>query len=245
MAKKTKKKKNEEWMPTEAEKELLQEYHDRKKDRVAIPSLKVDASDKNKVGLAPDHPDETVFAATIERAFGTRSWNFAHLMLNGAINAASAHKQDLENPDLVAINGVIAAIDRIGPKDEIESMLVSQMVLTHQASVEALKRAALEGQTFEGRKMNLSYATKLSRTYTAQMEALNRHRGKGQQKMTVEHVHVHEGGQAIVGNVQGGGVKQKKEEQPHAKQITHAPGETLRSEDPERESVPVASNAER
>ena len=28
--------------------------------------------------------------------------------------------------------------------------------------------------------------------------------GKGQQKVTVEHVHVHEGGQAIVGNVEGG-----------------------------------------
>ncbi|MBT4688816.1 MAG: hypothetical protein HOB72_12045, partial [Rhodospirillaceae bacterium] len=46
---------------------------------------------------------------------------------------------------------------------------------------------------------------KLARTFTAQMEALNRYRGKGQQKMTVEHVHVHEGGQAIVGNVTKGG----------------------------------------
>jgi hypothetical protein len=46
---------------------------------------------------------------------------------------------------------------------------------------------------------------KLARTFTTQMEALNRYRGKGQQKMTVEHVHVHEGGQAIVGNVTKGG----------------------------------------
>jgi hypothetical protein len=30
------------------------------------------------------------------------------------------------------------------------------------------------------------------------------YRGKGQQKVTVEHVHVHSGGQAIVGAVQGG-----------------------------------------
>ena len=37
-------------------------------------------------------------------------------------------------------------------------------------------------------------------------KALNRHRGKGQQKVTVEHVHVHEGGQAIVGNVESRGV---------------------------------------
>ena len=42
----------------------------------------------------------------------------------------------------------------------------------------------------------------LARTFTTQMEALNRYRGKGQQKMTVEHVHVHKGGQAIVGAVQ-------------------------------------------
>jgi hypothetical protein len=37
------------------------------------------------------------------------------------------------------------------------------------------------------------------------IEALNRHRGKGQQKGTVEHVHVHAGGQAVVGMVRGSG----------------------------------------
>ena len=36
-----------------------------------------------------------------------------------------------------------------------------------------------------------------------QLEALNRHRSKGEQKMVVEHVHVHSGGQAIVGPVTG------------------------------------------
>jgi hypothetical protein len=43
--------------------------------------------------------------------------------------------------------------------------------------------------------------TKLTRTYAAQMEALKRYRSGGEQKMTVQHVHVAEGGQAIVGNV--------------------------------------------
>jgi hypothetical protein len=49
---------------------------------------------------------------------------------------------------------------------------------------------------------NLSQANKLSRTYATLLEALNRHRGKGQQKVTVEHVHVHSGGQAVVGMVE-------------------------------------------
>jgi hypothetical protein len=34
-----------------------------------------------------------------------------------------------------------------------------------------------------------------------QLEALQRYRGKGQQKVTVEHVHVNAGGRAIVGTV--------------------------------------------
>ena len=40
--------------------------------------------------------------------------------------------------------------------------------------------------------------------YTQQVAALNKHRGKGQQKVTVEHVNVHAGGQAVVGNVEMG-----------------------------------------
>jgi hypothetical protein len=50
-----------------------------------------------------------------------------------------------------------------------------------------------------------------------QVEALQRYRGKGQQKVTVEHVHVRSGGQAIVGTIHpGGGGKKKSEEQAHA-----------------------------
>jgi len=59
----------------------------------------------------------------------------------------------------------------------------------------------LPDNSFDQRHGNLNSANKLSRTYSTLVEALNRHRGKGQQKMTVEHVHVYEGGQAIVGNV--------------------------------------------
>ena len=94
---------------------------------------------------------------------------------------------------------------------------------------------------------NLNQANKLSRTYASLVESLNRHRGKGQQKVTVEHVHVHEGGQAIVGNVEspGGGFTSKSKEQPHAKQITHAPGQTMPSADTPREPVPITRDEER
>ena len=69
-------------------------------------------------------------------------------------------------------------------------------------------RAMFGEQTFEGRRENLGQANKLSRTYATLLEALNHHRGKAQQKVRVEHVHVHSGGQAVVGVVQppGGGI---------------------------------------
>src|SRR5215470_1404482 len=102
--------------------------------------------------------------------------------------------------------------------------------------MECYRRAMLREQTFEGRRENLNQANKLSRTYAALLEALNRHRGKGQQKVTVEHVHIHDGGQAIVGNVESprGRDQAKSEDQRDARQIAHAPQPTVWSAHKER-----------
>src|SRR4051812_46806336 len=84
-------------------------------------------------------------------------------------------------------------------------MLVSQMVAVHEAAMEAFRRAALAEQTFAGREVALKYGDKLSRTYAALVETLDRHRGKGQpQVVRVERVTVEAGGQAIVGAVTQG-----------------------------------------
>jgi hypothetical protein len=46
-----------------------------------------------------------------------------------------------------------------------------------------------------------SAAAKLLRAHCMQVETFRRLRGSGEQNIRVEHVHVHEGGQAIVGAV--------------------------------------------
>ena len=54
----------------------------------------------------------------------------------------------------------------------------------------------------EGADANVHRAVRLLRLFNEQLQALATLRGKtGQQKVTVEHVHVYEGGQAIVGSV--------------------------------------------
>lgn len=90
----------------------------------------------------------------------------------------------------------------IKPMDMIENMLATQMVATHSAALECLRRAMLTNQTFAGFEQSLKHAAKLMSIYARQVETLNKHRGKGQQKVTVEHVHVAAGGQAMVGHIE-------------------------------------------
>jgi hypothetical protein len=145
-------------------------------------------------------------------------------------------------------SATITALIEIGPKDEIEGMIAAQLIAAHNATMECYRRAMIGEQTLEGRRDNLSQANKLSRTYAVLLDALNRYRGKeGQQKVTVEHVDVHAGGQAVVGMIESprGGDQPKSEDQPRAKQIGHAPQPAVWSADKERQPLPVSGDAER
>ena len=88
----------------------------------------------------------------------------------------------------------------IAPKDQIEGMLAAQMIATHHAAMNCFRIAA-KSEMIDNMNIAFNSANKLARTYAMQMEALNRYRGKGQQKITVEHVSINSGGQAIIGNV--------------------------------------------
>lgn len=110
----------------------------------------------------------------------------------------------------VEIAGAIRAFTGVRPADEVEGMLAAQLVALHSAGMECLRRAAITGQPEHSRQHNLSSGTKLLRSFSLTLEALNKHRGKGQQVVRVEHVQVNAGGQAIIGNVSHGGSKEEK-----------------------------------
>ena len=127
----------------------------------------------------------------------------------------------------------------IAPRDETEAMLGAQMVASHCLAME-MSRRALTAEYRDTLIDAAGFANKFMRTYAALVEALTRYRGKGEQKVVVEHVHVHQGAQAIIGAVTaGGGGGSKIEEQARAPCLPYAPGATLRSEDPARDAVPV------
>jgi hypothetical protein len=179
---------------------------------------------------------------TLKKLGGSPDDGFNTILVNQVANALWLGHSD---EDARRHQFLAAATAMIGakPADELEGMLVAQMVAAHSATMECHRRAMLKEQTFEGRQDNLRQAAKLSRVYADLMLALDKHRGKGQQRVTVEHVHVHKGGQAIVGAIhQGGGVSPNSEDRPHVPAaLTHEPGETLPSEiEAIGEAVPIA-----
>jgi hypothetical protein len=152
---------------------------------------------------------QPIDAVRLLSAFGTAESDFASLMLCGVINAA-CEGGPAHLPQSGDINAALAAMTGIGARDEIEGILAPQMVATHIAAIRVLRQ--LKGsETITQQDSNGNLAVKLLRTFTMQLEALQRYRGKGQQKVTVEHVHVNADGQAIVGTVHPPAVKKSKE----------------------------------
>ena len=100
------------------------------------------------------------------------------------------------------------------PQDAMEGMLASQMIALHNLAMDCSSKAMASGQTFEVRDMNLKHAVKLMNAFSNAVSTLDKHRGKGQQKITVEHQHVQveAGGQAIIGDVHHKGGADEKDE---------------------------------
>jgi hypothetical protein len=92
-------------------------------------------------------------------------------------------------------------IEAAAPKDEIEGALAVQMACTHPAAMAVLAKLDAAFATERHIAAFGSAAARLMRAYAIQVEVLRRLRSGGQQFMRIEHVHVNDGGQAVIGNV--------------------------------------------
>jgi hypothetical protein len=159
-------------------------------------NIKLEVSEEGGLNLKGAKANMEKTLLKLIDTFGAKGSDAAFLLMQ---QVTSLDIKNAENPRKA--NQMMNLIYGIEPKDVIEGMLASQMVTIHDLMMDCASRAKASNQTFEGRQLNLNSAIKLSRSYVGLVDALNKHRGKGQQKMTVEHVHVNEGGQAIIGNV--------------------------------------------
>lgn len=135
-------------------------------------------------------------AGEIADLLGMKTQDAAQGVFYSALEALGVNAK--EKAQLVA-----AMFAELEPRDGIEAMLVAQMTATHIAMTVASSKQS-HGSSFAVRESYERSMTRLSRTYLAQMDALKKHRAKAQQVVRVERVTVHEGGQAIVGDVRHG-----------------------------------------
>jgi len=138
---------------------------------------------------------------TLSRVAGVKSPEVARALATQVINLQVWTRPDPERP-LDTLTRATSFLGELGPRNMLEALLVVQMLGVHEAATAFLRQATAEGQTVDGADRTVLRATRLMRLFNEQLVALAKLRGKAsQQKVTVEHVHVHEGGQAIVGAV--------------------------------------------
>jgi len=142
-----------------------------------------------------------------ERLYGTDHSDIISRIIDQLSRVVCARKE-LKPPVVVErVNAAIASVIEIQPKDTLELMLATQMSAVHYLALEMSERAMLSDQTENGVDLNINRINKLMRTFTSQVEALSKYRNKGKQQITVKHqnVNVNDGGQAVIGDIKGGG----------------------------------------
>jgi hypothetical protein len=167
-------------------------------DRSRPPPVRVKLRRVHAHLSKPYPPDgaEKVWWDRLKNALGTTSSAFVSASL---IQLQTASQLPCGGVSEMGVNAALAVVEAAKPKDEIEGALAVQMAATHSAAMSVLSRFGGGGGS-ERRVVALgSAAARLLRAYTAQVEALRRLRGGGQQVIRIERVDVRDGGQAVVG----------------------------------------------
>jgi hypothetical protein len=142
------------------------------------------AADDGKVEIALDRNPQPQLKAV----GGGQDDRWNNNLAVGLLSALPGAHQQKGPSDLA--NGIIAGIANIKPSDPIEGIIAGQMIAAHEAALNLYCRAWNPKQSFEVRSKYLMLADKAARTGSVLSEALDRHRGRGQQTVVVKHVTV-------------------------------------------------------
>jgi len=170
-----------------------------------IPDVALKERDDGVFSLSFDHADQIEAITLFGHAFGLSNIGPALGLIN---QVANANRE--EDGGVRQVNFAKDMIAGIAPRDAVETMLATQMASVHVAAMRHL-RMLRNVDNIPQLEIQERTVNKLTRTFAAQVEALRKYRTGGQQNVEVRHVHVNEGGQAIVGNVTTGGRDERKE----------------------------------
>jgi hypothetical protein len=160
--------------------------------------VKVLGADGKIAKVHPPNGEHEGWWLRLNKALGTTSSDFVNASL---FQIQSACRSPWGGISELSLNSALAMIEAAAPKDEIEAALAVQMAATHPAAMAVLAKLDVAFASEQRVAAFGSAAARLMRAYATQVEVLRRLRNGGQQYVRVEHVHVNDGGQAVIGNV--------------------------------------------
>jgi hypothetical protein len=179
--------------PNAEERAQITAYVARRKQKPPSPWVTLD----DKAGttqVSTDHPLPSLGQTLVMQAIGVMDPDLFDGLLSQMVNASTQG----QTPDERALNFMLAVIRAVEPKDELEAVLAAQMAAVHMATMTFARRLNHVDNIPQQDSASNAF-NKLARTFAVQMEALKRYRTGGEQRVTVQHVTVNDGGQAIVG----------------------------------------------
>jgi hypothetical protein len=147
-------------------------------------------------GFSIDHPDPELGERLMADALGVADRDAMHGILRQLVRASV----NGQKPDAASLAFMISMVKSIKPRDAVEAMLVAQMVSVHVMAMRCAHQLASAEDIAQLESAGRALG-RLTRTFPAQIEALNRHRNHGEPAITVQNLSVGDGGNAIVGNV--------------------------------------------
>jgi hypothetical protein len=167
-------------------------------DRRAPVRVKLLRPDAYVSQTCPPDGESDNWHKRLQNALGTTSGDFVEASL---LQIQAAARSPFGTISETHINAAMAMIEAAAPKDEIEAALAVQMACTHTAAMAVLAKLDIAFGTEKRVAAFGSAAARLMRAFATQVEVLRRLRTGGQQFFRVEHVHINQGAQAIIGNV--------------------------------------------
>ncbi len=120
---------------------------------------------------------------------GSLSQTAGKQIIKTLINGISVYRFSDETQRNEALNSAIALLHELDPQDAAEGMICANMVMTF----------ILNG-LYTG-KLHIDCSYKLILAFNRLTETLAKYRNKGRQRITVQHVNINEGANAVIGDV--------------------------------------------
>jgi hypothetical protein len=188
--------------------------------------------------LRPGVPEGQIYAE------GELQPHIRHAALGAALTGSFFKEQGNVQDRAAALKDTCAQV-RDGKLDVAQDILTAQATTLDAMFTEFMRRGLANiGQYPESVDRYMRLAFKAQAQCRATVEAMDRLNRGGEQ--IIKHIHVdNRGGQAVIADTVHTGGQNGKLDQPPQAQVAHAPFAPMRSQDPSRDGVRLAFDAER